>query len=50
MIERYLKIVNWARTRYTRNGLLVISVGNEKSVFTRIENAAWSKYIDGVKA
>lgn len=26
-MDRYLKIVDWARSRYTKNGTLVISTG-----------------------
>ena len=46
--DRYLRVVYWARARYTdKTGLLIISSGGNPSRFTRIESAAWRKYIIG---
>lgn len=45
MNDRYLKIVRWAERRYTRDGKLVVMEGNKPSRFTRIEIAAWKKYV-----
>jgi hypothetical protein len=46
--DKYLRVVYWARTRYTdKAGLLVISKGGSPSMFSRIESAAWNKYIMG---
>lgn len=45
MNNRYLKIVRWAERRYTRDGKLVVMEGNKPSRFTRIEIAAWKKYV-----
>lgn len=48
--DRYLRVVYWARARYTDNtGLLVISRGGNPSMFSRIEAAAWRKYIVGAQ-
>ena len=44
-ISRYLKIVEWARLRYTRSGVLIVSVGNHPSPYTRIEKMAAQKYL-----
>lgn len=44
-LERYSKIVEWARKRYTRGGILVLAeAGGVPSVYSRIEAAAWNKY------
>ena len=43
--DRYLKIVRWAERRYTINGRLVLRVGGIPTVFTRIEMAAWQRYM-----
>lgn len=42
---RYLKIVSWARARYTNCGTLIVSVGGAPSIYSRIENAAFQKYM-----
>lgn len=42
---RYLKVVQWARDRYTEDGHLVYSVGNVVTKYVRIEKAAWRKYM-----
>ena len=44
-IDKYLKICDWAKARYTKNGSLILSTGFNPSPFTRIENAAWAKYL-----
>lgn len=43
--DRYLKIVEWARRRYTRNGVLITYIGTTPSRYTEIEGMAWTKYI-----
>ena len=55
-IDRYTKVVQWAQQRYTdkKTGVLVVSsgrlidgkAGQVPSVYGRIEQAAWSKYMD----
>lgn len=42
---RYLKIVAWARTRYAIKGSVIISTGGIPSIYSRIENAAFAKYM-----
>ena len=44
--DRYLRIVLWARKRYTRNGYLDYTPGRR---YDRIEKAAWTRYISPVK-
>ncbi len=44
-VERYLKVVNWAERRYSRNGRLIVSVGGNPSRWGEIAEAAWRKYI-----
>jgi hypothetical protein len=44
-VDRYLKLVKWARNRYTRNKILNMSSGNVPSIYVRIVSAAWSKYM-----
>ena len=43
--NKYLAIVEWARNRYSSNGRLVISTGGIPSVYSRIESAAFNKYM-----
>jgi hypothetical protein len=43
-LDRYLKIVVWARKRYTTNRMLEIHRGGILSIYSRIEEAAWQKY------
>lgn len=43
--NRYLRICMWARARYTKNGTLIVSTGNVPSIYSRIENAAFEKYM-----
>lgn len=42
---RYLSIVEWARQRYTVAGVLVLSTGGKQSTYSRIESAAFEKYM-----
>lgn len=45
-LDRYLAIVRWAAWRYSdRYGTLVVVERNEPTTYTRIERAAWSKYV-----
>lgn len=44
-VDRYLKIVDWARARYTRNGFLILDIGGKPSPYSRIEQAAFARYI-----
>lgn len=46
-IEKYLRVVEWARARYTdrRTHLLVLNTAGVKSPYSRIEDAAFAKYI-----
>jgi hypothetical protein len=43
--DRYIRIVEWAKQRYTINGSLVLYVGDAPSPFTIIERLAWGRYI-----
>ena len=43
--SKYLLITSWAAKRYRRGGLLILSVGNDLSIYSRIERAAWNKYL-----
>lgn len=43
--DRYLKVCEWARKRYTRNGILIIDRGGVPTTYARIEEAAFEKYI-----
>lgn len=45
--DRYLAIVNWARARYTIDGVLVLSIGGTQGIYKRIETAAFQKYLAG---
>ena len=44
-VEKYLRIVKWARRRYTINGALTISMGGNPSIYARIERAAWNRHM-----
>ena len=46
--RRYLRIVRWAERRYCdpETGELLIAIGREPSVYTRIEHAAWRRYME----
>jgi len=43
--DKYLKLVNWARDRYTRNGALKLTTGGKPHAWLRIENAAYERYL-----
>ena len=48
--DRYVKIVMWARERYTRitktgNSTLTIKIGYALSPYSIVEKVAWDKYI-----
>lgn len=45
LIDRYLQITDYLRSRYTKNGNLVIKRGYKPTNYTRYENMAWRKYI-----
>lgn len=42
---RYLRIVDWARRRYTTNGRLLTTIFGVPTRFTRIEDLAAVKYM-----
>ena len=46
-IEKYRRVVGWALARYTyrRTHLLVIDTAGVKSTYSRIEDAAFKKYL-----
>lgn len=44
-VDRYLKLVKWARKRYTTDRMLTLYRGNVPTAYTLIEAAAWEKYI-----
>lgn len=43
--DRYLAVMAWARLRYTKAGSLVVSVGGVPTTYTKIERAAWGRYM-----
>lgn len=43
--RRYLRLCDWARRRYTRNDELITFIGTQPAPFTRIERAAWRRYM-----
>ena len=43
--DRYLRLVRWAARRYRENGLLALERGGRPSAYTRIERAAWRRYV-----
>ena len=48
--DRYLQVVRWAERRYSVNAgrvLLVTHIGVNPTAYTRIERAAWNRYIWG---
>ena len=45
LTAKYLKIEQWLRKRYTKNGLLAIDVGGKPTKYKRLEELAWCKYI-----
>ena len=44
-IEKYLKVTRWAKNRYRKNGVLILSIGLDPSKWSKIENLAFKKYI-----
>lgn len=44
--DKYLKITEWAKKRYTVNGILLIATGYNWSKYSIIEQLAWNKYLD----
>jgi hypothetical protein len=42
---KYQKIVAWAQLRYTRGHTLIVSTGGVPSTYSRIEDAAFNKYL-----
>ena len=46
-IEKYRRVVGWALARYTdrRTHLLVLDTAGVKSTYSRIEDAAFAKYM-----
>lgn len=44
-VEKYQRVVNWARARYTKGNSLVISTGGVPSIYSRIEDAAFTRYM-----
>ena len=44
-VDRYLKIVSWAKNRYRKNQKLITWQNGTPSIYTKIENLAFNKYI-----
>lgn len=44
-VTLYLRLVLWARRRYTRDGVLTITARGEPSIYMLIERAAWNRYM-----
>lgn len=45
-VDNYLAVCLWARRRYTdASGCLVVAVGTQLTTYSRIERAAWHKYL-----
>lgn len=44
-LEKYRKVAEWARKRYTRNNVLIVDIGGVPTIYSRIEHAAWNKYV-----
>lgn len=42
---RYLRICRWAARRYTVGDSLPVYIGDHPAPYTRIEQAAWRKYM-----
>ena len=43
--DKYIKVMEWARKRYTVDGVLIQYIGLYETTYTRIERLAWNKYI-----
>ena len=48
-VDRYLDIVEWARKRYTTHGVLVMDAYKVPSIYFRICDAAFARYIQEYK-
>lgn len=48
--SRYLKLEGWARRRYTIDGVLILDRCGMPSTYSRIESAAFQKYIVRARA
>ena len=47
-LTRYSRIMAWAMNRWTKDGMLVITIGNKATAYTRVEGLAWDRYILGM--
>ena len=47
---KYQRIVQWAKNRYTIDSILILDIGQVPSVYSRIENAAFIKYVRRIPA
>ena len=43
--DNYVRVTEWARKRYTVDGVLTQFVGLAETAYTKIERLAWNKYI-----
>lgn len=43
---RYLDLIRWARARYSVGGVLLLSEGGVLSPYSRIERAAFRRYLE----
>lgn len=43
--DKYLKLIAWAKNRYTVNGFLVVDIGQVKTRYSVIEQLAAVKYL-----
>lgn len=44
-VDKYTRVAEWARKRYTRNHVLIVSTGGVPSIYSRIEESAFAKYM-----
>lgn len=44
-IDRYLRVVGWACRRYTRDGVLLLTVARIPTRYVQIESAAARRYL-----
>jgi hypothetical protein len=44
-MSRYERIMTWARERYTVDGRLIYAIGKHLTVYARIEELAFNRYI-----
>lgn len=47
MNDRYLNLMKWAARRYTKDSKLEITIGGKPSAYSRIEAAAFNRYVIG---